>query len=151
MIRSMNNLDMNRVEELWFNESIRVHNWMDDPQGFWDEKRKDFHTALHKSDTKLVFDEDNIVKGFVIKWPDNYIPEIFVDHKHRACPNGKSKKIGRALLKPLKESCPSLTASVYMLNHYAIKFYIKNDFIIKSFYAEQGTGFAKLSIEWKKH
>jgi len=45
---------------------------------------------LNESDTKLVFDEDNIVKGFVLKGPENYIPEIFVDHKYRAYPNGKS-------------------------------------------------------------
>ena len=61
----------------------------------------------------------------------------------------KAKRLD--VLKPLKESCAFLTASVYMLNHYAIKFYIKNDFIINSIYAEQRTGFAKLSIEWKKH
>ena len=32
----------------------------------------------------------------------------------------------------------------------AIKFYIKNDFVITKLYTENKTGFTKLFVEWKK-
>jgi len=37
-----------------------------------------------------------------------------------------------------------------MLNHKAIKFYIKNDFVITKLYTEEETGFTKFFMEWKK-
>ena len=142
--------DIGRVEEIWYQESIRVHNWMDDPEDFWERKRPAFRGTMIQSDIKLVYYEDGIVKGFIIKWQNNYIPEIFVDHKYRTYPNGKSRKIGRDLVDYLKGSNSILTASVYMLNHNAIKFYIKNDFVITKLYSEKGTGFTKFFMEWKK-
>jgi len=142
--------DIDRVEEIWFEESVRVHNWMQEPNKFWDKKRPSFRDTINESDVRLVYDEDAVVKGFIIKWQNGYIPEIFVDHLHRAYPNGESRKIGRALVDYLKASNSVLTATVYMLNHTAIKFYIKNDFVITNFYVEEKTGFAKLSVEWNE-
>lgn len=149
MIRQMHDGDIGRVEEIWYQESLRVHNWMEYPDKFWDKRRQSFRDTIKKSDAKLVYDEDDIIKGFIIKWQNNYIPEIFVDHQYRAYPNGESRKIGRALVDYLKASNTVLTASVYMLNYKAIKFYIKNDFVITKLYAEKETGFAKFVMEWK--
>ncbi len=150
MIRQMRGDDLGRVEEIWYQESVRVHNWMEYPDKFWDKRRQGFRDTIEQSDVELVFDEDDIIKGFIIKWQNNYIPEIFVDHQHRINPNGKSRKIGSALVDHLKASNSNLTASVYMLNHKAIKFYIKNDFVITKLYTENGTGFTKFLMEWKK-
>lgn len=149
MKREIQKDDIGRVEEIWYQESVRVHNWMDNPEKFWSKRRKDFQCEINKSDEMLVFDENKTIKGFILKWPNNYIPELFVDHQHRAYPNGKSKEIGRTLVDYLKDSNSALTASVYMLNHNAIKFYIKNDFIITKLYTEKGTGFTKFIMEWK--
>jgi len=149
MIRQMRKEDIGRIEEIWYQESVRVHNWMDDPNKFWAKRRPNFRATIKKSDVTLVYDEDDIIKGFIIKWQNNYIPEIFVDNQHRAYPNGKSRKIGRALVDYFKDSKSVLTASVYMLNHNAIKFYIKNDFVITKLYTED-TGFCKFWMEWKK-
>lgn len=149
MIRQMRKDDLGRVEKIWYQESVHVHNWMDDPDKFWDKRRQDFRDTIKQSDVKLVYDEDDIIKGFIIK-RQNYIPEIFVDHQHRAYPNGKSRKIGTALVGYLKASTSVLTVSVYMLNHKAIKFYIKNDFVIIKLYTETETGFTKFLMEWKK-
>lgn len=142
--------DIGRVEEIWYQESVRVHNWMEYPDKFWGKRHQRFRDTIKKSDVKLVYDEDDIIKGFIVKWKNNYIPEIFVDHKHRAYPNGESREIGRALVDHLKASNIVLTASVYMLNHKAIKFYIKNDFVITKLYTEKETGFTKFFMEWKK-
>jgi len=136
------------AEGLWYSESILVHNWMDDPCKFWHDRREAFRSVIEGCATRLVCDEDSTPVGFVLRHPDNYIPEIFVDHSHRTYPNGKSKEIGRELLGLLKGSCPFVTASVYVLNMYAVKFYIKNDFIVRGMYVEAGTGFAKLSVQW---
>jgi putative acetyltransferase len=149
MIRQMKKQDIGRLEEIWYQESVRVHNWMDDPNNFWDKRRPDFRDTIKKSDLTLVYVEDYIIKGFIIKWQNNYIPELFVDNQYRAYPNGESKKIGRALVDYLKDSESVLTASVYMLNHNAIKFYIKNDFVITKLYTED-TGFCKFWMKWNK-
>ncbi len=149
MIRQMRGDDLGRVEEIWYQESVRVHNWMEYPDKFWDKRRQGFRDTIEQSDVELVFDEDDIIKGFIIKWQNNYIPEIFVDHQYRAYPNGKSRKIGCALVDYLKASNTVLTVSVYMLNYKAIKFYIKNDFVITKLYAEKETGFAKFFMKWK--
>jgi len=149
----MRDNDLGRVEEIWYQESVRVHNWMDDPGDFWDRRRQGFRDTIKQSDVegvKLVYDEDNTIKGFIIKWQNNYIPEIFVDHLYRTYPNSKSRKIGSALVDYLKDSNPLLTASVYMLNYKAIKFYIKNDFVITKLYTEKETGFTKFFMEWKR-
>ena len=116
MIRQMREEDIDRVEEIWFQESVRVHNWMQDPYKFWDKRRQGFRDTIKKSDVKLVYYKDEIIKGFIIKWQNNYIPEIFVDHQHRAYPNGKSREIGRALVDYLRSSNSVLTASVYILH-----------------------------------
>jgi putative acetyltransferase len=122
---------------------------MDDPSKFWNNRRQDFRDTIGKSDVKLVYEEDDIVKAFILKWHNNYIPEIFVDHRHRAHPNGESREIGRALVDYLKASSSVLSASVYMLNYEAIKFYIKNDFVITKLYTENATGFTKFLVQWK--
>ena len=150
MIRQMQEVDFKRTEEIWHQESVRVHNWMRDPQSFWQEKLQDFRDVLKRSNTKIVYDEDNIVKGFIVKYENNYIPEIFVDHQYRTYPNGISKEIGHILIDHLKASNSNLAASVYMLNHNAVKFYIKNNFVITKMYAENETGFAKFLMEWKE-
>ena len=144
----MQQKDIGSVEEIWYQESVRVHNWMEHPDKFWDKRRQIFRDTI--KDVMLAYDEDGIIKGFIIKWQNNYIPEIFVDHYHRTYSNGKSRKIGRALVNYLKDSNTVLTASVYMLNHKAVKFYIKNDFVITKLYAEKETGFAKFFMEWEK-
>ena len=41
MIRQMQEVDFKRTEEIWHQESVRVHNWMRDPQSFWQEKLQD--------------------------------------------------------------------------------------------------------------
>ena len=117
MILQMQREDIDRVEEIWFQESVRVHNWMQDAHKFWGERREGFRDTINRVAMKLVYAEDDIIKGFIIKCQNDYIPEIFVDHQHRAYPNGQSKKIGRALVNYLKASDSVLTASVYMLNH----------------------------------
>ena len=152
MIRKMENNDFDRVEQIWYQESVRVHNWMEGPDKFWDRNRQGLRDIIKKSDVKLVYDQDDIVRGFVLFGyiNPNYIAEIFVDHQQRTYPDGKSREIGKALIDYLKASNPCLTVSVYMLNHKAIKFYIKNDFVITTLYAEQGTGFTKLFMQWER-
>ena len=150
MIRQMRKEDFRRVEEIWYQESIRKLNWMDDPQTFWGKRRESFKGTIGNVDTNFVYCEDGIVIGFVIMGNGGYIPEIFVDDDRRKDSDGKSKGIGRALIDKVKSTNSYLKADVHMLNYIAIKFYIKNNFVIKRVYAEPDTGFAKFRMEWKK-
>ena len=140
--------DIKRIEEIWYNESVHVHNWMDNPKKFWDNRRKDFTDETCTASEKFVYEESEIIIGFITV-RDNYILEIFRDYEHRKDPNGRSKRIGTCLLNHVKECRHFLTASVYMLNHKAVKFYINSDFVIKNLYTED-TGFCKFWMEWKR-
>ncbi len=58
MIRQMRGDDLGRVEEIWYQESVRVHNWMEYPDKFWDKRRQGFRDTIEQSDVELVFDEE---------------------------------------------------------------------------------------------
>jgi ribosomal protein S18 acetylase RimI-like enzyme len=136
--------DLGRVEEIWCQESVRIHNWMDDPEDFWNRRRHVFRKdTINRADVKSVFVEDGNIKGF-ITGKENHIWELFVDQQYQR------KGIGSKLITSLTETKPLLSVNVYMLNHKAIKFYIKKDFVITKLYTEKGTGFTKFLMEWTK-
>ena len=143
MIALYNKKDLERIEGIWYQESVRVHNWMDDPEDFWNRRRQKFREDTMRADVKSVFVEDGIIKGF-ITGKKNHVLELFVGQQYQR------KGIGSMLIKSLMEVKSHLGVNVYMLNHKAIKFYIKNDFVITYLYTEKGTGFTKFFMEWKK-
>jgi putative acetyltransferase len=142
MVRQMQDEDIGRVEEIWYQESVRDHKWMDDPNDFWNRRRQTFRKDTEEADAKSVFEENGIIKGF-ITCKGNLVLELFVDHSYQR------RGIGSALIKHLMETKQLLHANVYMLNYRAIRFYIRNDFVITGLYAEERTGFAKFVVEWK--
>jgi len=135
---------LERIENIWYQESVRVHNWMDDPEDFWNRRRPKFREdTMKKADVRSVFVEDGIIKGF-ITGKENHILELFVGQQYQR------KGIGSTLIKSFMENKSNLGVNVYMLNHRATKFYIKNDFVITYLYTEKGTGFTKFLMEWKE-
>jgi putative acetyltransferase len=117
---------------------------MDNPQEFWGRRRSIVREdTVERANVKLVYDEDGIIKGF-ITGRDAHIWELFVAHPHQR------SGIGSRLLKQLRDVRSRLHVNVYMLNHQAIKFYVKNDFVVTKLYTEETTGFTKFLMEWKK-
>lgn len=151
-IRNMQTFDMGRVEYIWYHESVRVHHWMDNPNQFWEDKREDFRSLIKNLDQTImsatsypqwrVYVENNIVKGFIIKREDNYIPELFV------CHDDERSGIGTALIDDLKQLNNYLKVSVYEQNSIAVNFYKHNGFIKTSSYTEIETGQTKFHVEW---
>jgi len=121
MIRQMKKNDkkeLERVCDIWLNESYKVHNFIDDYKNFWLKKKGNFILETIGADG-YVLEEDGIIKGFMtIK--DNYICELFIDSVWQ------SKGIGKSLInlaKNLKNE--SLETDVYEKNGKAIDFYNK--------------------------
>lgn len=148
MIRQMRKEDYERVEKIWYQESVRVHNWMADPAQFWDERRTTFEAYLTQMPIKLVYSEEDTIMGFVIMDSRNYILEIFRDYNHRKRPNGESRQIGSTLLNCLKGISAKLNVNVYKNNRNAIEFYSRSKFVITKVYNEPKTNFEKLVMAW---
>ena len=144
-IRRMEDGDYDQVQKIWLQGSVDTQNWMHDPQAFWEGRLGEFRTdTLQRADVRFVFVEDSRIRGFVTGRGD-YLLELFV-----APPYGKG--IGSAILEHLKaeDGREHLQVSVYMLNHNAIRCYIKNYFIITHLYVEEKTGLAKFFMTWSK-
>ena len=146
MIRQMKKNDkkeLERVCDIWLNESYKVHNFIDDYKNFWLKKKGNFILETIGADG-YVWEEDGIIKGFMtIK--DNYIYELFIDSVWQ------SKGIGKSLInlaKSLKKE--SLETDVYEKNAKAIDFYEKREFVKSLSRIEEETGQSKFRMKWNK-
>jgi len=136
--------ELQRVEEIWFNGSVKVHNWMDNPEDYWDKRRQNFRNeTTDYTNRKFVYVEKGKITGFITA-KGNHILELFVDKDFQG------KGIGTKLIKPMIDAQKPPYVNVYMLNDEAIQFYIKNNFVITKIYSELDTGFTKFIMEYKK-
>jgi putative acetyltransferase len=118
---------------------------MDDPEAFWKKRLGILRGEIQNKET-FVYDEDNILKGFLTV-EGNHILELFVDKPYQ------HKGIGSALLEKgliITDLSKPVYVNVYMLNHIATKFYIKSDFVITHIYVEDKTGFAKFIMQFRR-
>lgn len=122
MIRSFKQEDLDSIMDIWLNNNITFHSFV--PKEFWIDNYDFVKYALPNS-TIHIFEEDDIVKGFV-GVVNGKIEGIFVKEEYQ------SSGIGRKLLDELKKSNKTLTLSVFQKNERAIKFYQKNGFNIIS-------------------
>lgn len=131
MIRQMKKNDQKEIErvcEIWLNESYRVHKFVaDDYKKFWLDRRDAFREETLKVDG-YVFEEDASIEGFMtLEKRDagkSYIFALFVDSKY------KRKGVGTALLDLAKHCSRSLYLHVYVRNFEAINWYFGRGFVI---------------------
>jgi GNAT superfamily N-acetyltransferase len=134
--------DIERLEEILLNESIRIYNFIRDPVSFRSARLPVFRNETLKA-KGYVYEEDRLIKGFMTMI-DNYILELFVDSQfHR-------KGIGTKLLNRAKHRRTSLALHVYEQNSDAIKFYKRHGFEEDGVHIEPDTGQPKLKMIWKK-
>ena len=120
MIRPIQKSDLERIEEIWYQESVRIHNWMVDPQAFWDMKRDIFkQDTYERASFKFVFEEDSIIKGF-ITGKEYHIWELFVGHQYQG--KGIATFLYKLLIRLAKErGLQGFTASVLASNNAMMK------------------------------
>jgi putative acetyltransferase len=90
-----------------------------------------------------IYEETDVIQGFA-GLMDNYIAGIFVSEKLQ------SKGIGEKLLDYIKSKYSQLSLNVYKNNERAVKFYLREGFLISNEQVDKNTGEIELEMRWEK-
>lgn len=140
MIRKFEKRDINDVMQIWKNENIKTHKFIQ--KEYWENNYSYVKEILPNAEIYVYVIKEKIV-GF-IGLNQNYIEGIFVDI------NNQDNGIGTSLLNKIKENKTTLTLNVYKKNKKAINFYKKNDFVIVSENIDPNTKEIEYTMIWNK-
>ena len=121
MIKEFKIENLEEVMEIWLQNNINAHNFIE--RDYW-INNFDLVKKLLPDAKVYIFQEDNIIKGFIGVIEDGYIAGLFVKEKYQR--EGRGEK----LIKYIKPKYNQLKLDVYSKNKNAIKFYLKNNFKI---------------------
>ncbi|HHW38043.1 MAG TPA: N-acetyltransferase [Bacillales bacterium] len=137
MIREFKENDLNSIMKLWLKTNISAHDFIN--ENYWGSNYEQVRQMMPKA-TIFVY-EENSIKGFT-GLSGNYIAGIFVET------NSQSKGVGRALLDHIKERNEGLFLQVYKKNKRAIRFYLREGFIIDNEQIDKNTNEIELVMKW---
>ena len=137
MIREFEETDLNSIMRLWLETNISAHDFID--ENYWRRNYAQVRQMILKA-TIYIY-EENSIKGFT-GLSGNYIAGIFVES------NSQSKEIGKALLDHIKERNKELFLHVYKKNKRAIKFYLREGFVIDNEQNDKNTNEIELVMKW---
>lgn len=140
MIRKMKDNDISAILEIWLNENIRAHSFID--KSYWISNFEYVKNALPQTEV-YVYEKSGDIVGF-LGLNGNYIEGIFVDRAFQ------SEGIGSALIEYAKAKHSVLTLNVYEKNKRALSFYIKQGFEITDKETDINTNETELKMTWKK-
>lgn len=121
MIKEFKIENLEEVMEIWLQNNINAHNFIE--RDYW-INNFDLVKKLLPDAKVYIFQEDNIIKGFIGVIEDGYIAGLFVKEEYQR------EGIGEKLIKYIKPKYNQLKLDVYSKNKNAIKFYLKNNFKI---------------------
>lgn len=140
MIRKIKDNDISAILEIWLNENIRAHSFID--KSYWISNFEYVKNALQQTEV-YVYERGGDIVGF-IGLNENYIEGIFVNRAFQ------SEGIGSALIEYAKAKHSVLTLNVYEKNKRALSFYIKQGFEITDKETDINTNETELKMTWKK-
>jgi len=117
--------------------NISAHNFID--ENYWRGNYELVREMMLKA-TMYIY-EENFIKGFV-GLSGNYIAGIFVES------NSQSKGIGKTLLNHIKERNKELFLHVYKKNKRAVRFYLREGFVIDNEQIDKNTNEVELVMKW---
>lgn len=121
MIKEFKIENLEEVMEIWLQNNINAHDFIE--KEYW-INNFDLVKKLLPDAKVYIFQEDNIIKGFIGVIEDGYIAGLFVKEEYQR------EGIGEKLIKYIKPKYNQLKLDVYSKNKNAIKFYLKNNFKI---------------------
>jgi putative acetyltransferase len=137
MIREFKETDLNSIMRLWLETNISAHNFID--ENYWIGNYDQVRQMMPKA-TIYIY-EENSIKGFT-GLSGIYIAGIFVES------NSQSKGIGKALLDHIKERNKELFLHVYKKNKRAVRFYLREGFVIDNEQIDKNTDEIELVMRW---
>lgn len=138
MVRKYRSADMDAVMSIWLEANIDGHPFIN--EDYWKGNYKAVKEMLPQAEL-LVFESEGEIYGF-IGLNRNHIEGIFVQSKHR------SEGIGKELLETVKSEHDTLTLHVYRKNEGAIKFYLREGFVIEGESVDEATGEAEYIMKF---
>ena len=138
MIRKLQNVDINKVVDIWLKTNLEAHDFI--PGQYWTSNYEAVKKMLPQAEV-YVYEDNKIIQGFV-GVRDEYIEGIFVSGKMQ------SHGIGKALLDYIKDKKARLQINVYQKNVRAMSFYQREGFTIQSEGLDEFTGEKEYVMEW---
>ena len=138
MIRKLQNVDINKVADIWLKTNLEAHDFI--PGQYWISNYEAVKKMLPQAEV-YVYEDNKIIQGFV-GVRDEYIEGIFVSGKMQ------SHGIGKALLDYIKDKKVRLQLNVYQKNIRAMSFYKREGFTIQSEGLDEFTGEKEYVMEW---
>ena len=138
MIRKLQNVDINKVVDIWLKTNLEAHDFI--PGQYWTSNYEAVKKMLPQAEV-YVYEDNKTIQGFV-GVRDEYIEGIFVLGKMQ------SHGIGKALLDYIKDKKARLQLNVYQKNVRAMSFYQREGFTIQSEGLDEFTGEKEYVMEW---
>jgi len=138
MIRKFKIDELETVMKIWLETNIAAHDFI--CEDYWRGNYELVKMMLPDA-TVFVYGENNLILGF-IGLTENYIAGIFIDK------NSQSKGIGKVLLDYVKKCHSELLLQVYKKNSRAVRFYLREGFVVSNEQTDENTGEAELVMNW---
>jgi putative acetyltransferase len=119
MIKNFNLSKLDSVMKIWIDTNIEAHNFIQ--KEYWINKYDLVKQMLPLADI-YIFEENNVIKGFIGVIERNYIAGLFVKKEYQG------QGIGQKLIDCCKSKYLFLKLDVFIKNKNAVNFYYKNEF-----------------------
>ena len=139
MIRKLQNVDINRVADIWLTTNLKAHFFISEQ--YWISNYEFVKEMLPQAEV-YVYEDDKMIQGF-IGINDEYIEGIFVSDEMQ------SRGIGKILLDYIKDKKDRLQLKVYQKNVRAMSFYQREGFTIQSEGMDEFTGEKEYVMNWE--
>ena len=140
MVRDFQAEDLNRIMELWLETNIQAHDFI--KKSYWQDHFDEVMEILPNASV-YVYEDNGSIEGF-IGLVDNYIAGIFISN------DNQSRGIGRQLLHHVKGNHNELSLKVYEKNQRAVKFYLREGFLVAEKQEDRDNGEMEYEMVWNR-
>ena len=142
MIRKMEEKDIPDVLQIWLETNIRAHNFIE--KEYWTGNYEMVKQILPEAEVYVYEDEKNgQIAGF-IGMNNQYVEGLFVKEL------AQSRGIGKQLLDHAKSRKTELRLGVYQKNVRAMRFYLRENFLIQAEEMDEDTNEKEYIMGWEK-
>lgn len=142
MIRKMEEKDIPDVLQIWLETNIRAHNFIE--KEYWTGNYEMVKQILPEAEVYVYEDEKNgQIVGF-IGMNNQYVEGLFVKE------SAQSRGIGKQLLDYAKSRKTELRLGVYQKNVRAMRFYLRENFLIQAEEMDEDTNEKEYIMGWGK-
>lgn len=142
MIKEFNINQLDEVMKIWLEVNEDAHSFIS--KEYWNNNYELVKSLLPDANI-YVFEEDNIIKGFIGIIEDGYIAGIFIKNEYQR------EGIGHKLIEYSKSKYKELSLNVYAKNENALNFYYKNNFKVLGSMINEETNELEYTMVYKNN